>query len=130
MTASIIRRGDPEAIAMGSPRRRSRAIVSPTPGIGAPVAVTSAATRSTIRSSTSASLSRRAPSLGAGSRSRQTGTTASMVWPVEPSSSSSVSSTPSVVKTATSTTRHTGSVSMSRPSMSRTTASIGGRLTR
>ena len=64
-----------------------------------------------------------------GDRCRQTGISSSTGCPVEPSTSLSLSAMPSPAKTSVSAARQTGSVSMSTPSMSRTTASTASEVT-
>src|ERR1700730_8208106 len=79
-------------------------------------------TWSMIRSAISSSLSSTP-----GERLRQTGISSSTGCPVESSRSLSRRAIPIPAKTAAWAARQTGSVSMSRPSMSRTTASTGAR---
>ncbi len=125
--------GQAEPVADGSPYRSNSAIAAVTPGIGSPSAITCEMTRSVIRSATSASVSSapltsRLREPAGGSRSRQAGISSSIGRPVESSRSLSLRQTPSLAKTADVAARQAGSVSMSRPSMSRITASTGGRV--
>ena len=89
-------------------------------------------TRSMIRSATSASAGSvsagRELGSPSGNRCRQMGISSSTGCPVESSRSLSLSGIPSPANTADSAARQAGSVSMSTPSMSRTTASTRGRV--
>ncbi len=63
-----------------------------------------------------------------GDRCRQRGISSSIGCPVDSSTSLSLSVIPSPAKTSVSAARQTGSVSMSTPSMSRTTASTAAEI--